>query len=294
MLKEYRVHKREGLPNEIIQSISSSDIVGFAGSRYLSLQSVYCKQVIDLFLQTGCKFAVGCANGVDRSFLKVLAQQGNKERAYFFRAFSSRNSLGLKIAHTSPSSVSHRRALGIRTAQFVKTCSLIVLYPENWGSGSLLCYRLAKEKGIPVVIISAGLKEQKNERINIRELKFQVDIINLIQSAGIKLKKRGNEYKGLCPFHDDTNPSLSVNAEKGLFYCFGCGVGGDVITFMQLYKKIDFKSALEYFARFHSVQTNFRHDLPEFRSIFIHYILAILLSTALTIASCSLVSDTVF
>ncbi|CAB1061816.1 DNA primase DnaG, partial [Olavius sp. associated proteobacterium Delta 1] len=54
----------------------------------------------------------------------------------------------------------------------------------------------------------------------------------------------GKSYFGLCPFHDDTNPSLSVNPNKNLWQCFGCGAGGDVIRFVELIDKVTFPEAV--------------------------------------------------
>ncbi|MDY7037194.1 MAG: CHC2 zinc finger domain-containing protein [Thermodesulfobacteriota bacterium] len=65
-----------------------------------------------------------------------------------------------------------------------------------------------------------------------------------MESRGIQLKKNGRSYKGLCPFHEDTIPSLSVNPTTNLWQCFGCSKGGDVITFVQEYDKIDFPMAV--------------------------------------------------
>lgn len=59
------------------------------------------------------------------------------------------------------------------------------------------------------------------------------DIVELMDNLGIKLKKVSNEYKGLCPFHDDHAPSLSVNREKNVWHCFGCGKGGGIHRFIQ-------------------------------------------------------------
>jgi len=53
------------------------------------------------------------------------------------------------------------------------------------------------------------------------------------------------EALGLCPFHDDKKPSMSVNLKSGLFYCFACGTGGDVFTFYQRIYGVDFKTALK-------------------------------------------------
>jgi DNA primase len=66
----------------------------------------------------------------------------------------------------------------------------------------------------------------------IRKVKEDTDIVEVIQEK-IRLD---TSLKALCPFHDDRNPSFSVNANEQYFYCFGCGVGGDVIRFLQLYE----------------------------------------------------------
>lgn len=63
----------------------------------------------------------------------------------------------------------------------------------------------------------------------IKEVKSKVDIIQVAERYGIKLKKN----KGLCPFHSEKSPSFSINQEKQIFHCFGCGMGGDVITLVE-------------------------------------------------------------
>ena len=70
----------------------------------------------------------------------------------------------------------------------------------------------------------------------------QVDIVDVISNY-IDLKKSGRNYVGICPFHDDTNPSLTVNREKKLFKCFVCGAGGNVITFVMKMENCGFKEA---------------------------------------------------
>jgi DNA primase len=70
------------------------------------------------------------------------------------------------------------------------------------------------------------------------------------QTAVPSLKINGKlEVQGLCPFHDDHRPSLSVNIKTGLFRCFACGVGGDVFTFYQRINNVDFKTALRELAK---------------------------------------------
>jgi len=80
-------------------------------------------------------------------------------------------------------------------------------------------------------------------------LKGKVDIVDLFVEFGIKLKQKGKSYIGLCPWHDDKNPSLSVDEEKGLYNCFGCGESGDVFTLVEKMKGYGFKQALEFLKR---------------------------------------------
>jgi DNA primase len=70
------------------------------------------------------------------------------------------------------------------------------------------------------------------------------DLVALIRSRGIELKKKGKGYVGLCPFHEDKDPSLSVNPAKNLWQCFGCGIGGDAIRFVELFDKVSFPEAV--------------------------------------------------
>ena len=65
----------------------------------------------------------------------------------------------------------------------------------------------------------------------LNELRMRCDIENVI-SQYVVLKKNGRSLKGLCPFHSEKTPSFNVSSDKQLFYCFGCGAGGDVITFI--------------------------------------------------------------
>lgn len=69
-----------------------------------------------------------------------------------------------------------------------------------------------------------------------------------VVSEYTQLKKVGLRYQGLCPFHTERTGSFSVNAEDGLYYCFGCGVGGDMITFVREKEQLDFVGAVELLA----------------------------------------------
>ena len=74
------------------------------------------------------------------------------------------------------------------------------------------------------------------------------DIVELIGQY-VSLKKRGANYLGLCPFHSEKTPSFSVNPAKGIYKCFGCGVGGNVFTFIMQREKMLFPEAVEFLAR---------------------------------------------
>jgi DNA primase len=79
------------------------------------------------------------------------------------------------------------------------------------------------------------------------EIKDKCNIVDVVGNY-VKLKRSGQNYLGLCPFHLEKTPSFSVNEKKGLFHCFGCGVGGDVVTFIMKYQNIDFLEAIETLA----------------------------------------------
>lgn len=87
----------------------------------------------------------------------------------------------------------------------------------------------------------------KNERI-IEEIKSRIDIVELI-SDYVPLKKSGQNYKGLCPFHSEKTPSFIVSPLKQIFHCFGCGEGGDIVSFIIKYNNITFREAIEYLAK---------------------------------------------
>ena len=82
----------------------------------------------------------------------------------------------------------------------------------------------------------------------IDDLKQQADIVVVIQDY-VSLKKAGATYKGLCPFHGEKTPSFQVHRDKGFFHCFGCGVGGDVIKFLELHEKVGFTDAVKQLAQ---------------------------------------------
>jgi DNA primase catalytic core len=82
------------------------------------------------------------------------------------------------------------------------------------------------------------------EEEHINRIKEGADLVALVRSRGVSLKKNGKSYKGICPFHEEDDPSFSVNPEKNLWNCFGCGTGGDAIRFVELIDGVDFKEAV--------------------------------------------------
>ncbi len=81
----------------------------------------------------------------------------------------------------------------------------------------------------------------------IEEVRSKNDIVDVI-SGYVRLQKKGSSYFGLCPFHNEKSPSFSVSRQKQMYYCFGCGAGGNVFTFLMEYENYTFQEALKYLA----------------------------------------------
>lgn len=81
----------------------------------------------------------------------------------------------------------------------------------------------------------------------LQEIKYRVDIEDAI-SPYVQLKRRGRNLIGLCPFHNEKTPSFTVYPESGSFYCFGCGVGGDIFSFTRLIEGLDYIEAVKLLA----------------------------------------------
>jgi len=97
----------------------------------------------------------------------------------------------------------------------------------------------------------------KFERL-LEEIKTRIDIVDFI-SEYVQLKKSGQNFKALCPFHSEKTPSFMVNPSKQIFHCFGCGVGGDVVSFLMKHENIPFNEAL------HNIAKKAGIDLREFK-----------------------------
>ena len=82
----------------------------------------------------------------------------------------------------------------------------------------------------------------------LEEIKSKIDIVEFI-SDYVQLKKAGQNYKGLCPFHAEKTPSFMASQVKQIFHCFGCGAGGDVVSFLMKHETLSFPEALQYLAQ---------------------------------------------
>src|SRR6266550_6909913 len=86
---------------------------------------------------------------------------------------------------------------------------------------------------------------------SVEAVKAAADFVDVV-SARTQLRKVGARYTARCPFHEERTPSFSVNAVDKLYYCFGCGAKGDLITFVRETEQLDFVGAIEWLAdRFH-------------------------------------------
>jgi DNA primase len=91
---------------------------------------------------------------------------------------------------------------------------------------------------------------------DVRKVRETADIVAIVTQY-TPLKRVGRRWVGLCPFHSENSPSFSVNGEEGLYYCFGCGVKGDVITFVREKEGADFVGAVEYLAKKSGIQLTY-------------------------------------
>ncbi len=90
----------------------------------------------------------------------------------------------------------------------------------------------------------------------VEEIKTKVDVVELV-GAYVNLKQAGRNFKGLCPFHQEKSPSFMVNPELGIYKCFGCGKGGDVISFVQEIEGVEFKEAMQSLAERAGIKLTF-------------------------------------
>lgn len=97
---------------------------------------------------------------------------------------------------------------------------------------------------------------------SIERLRESVDMVDLV-GARTDLRRVGSRWVGLCPFHDERTPSFSVDADQGLYHCFGCGVGGDAIGFVRETEQLEFAEAVEMLAERYRVELKREREDPE-------------------------------
>ena len=91
---------------------------------------------------------------------------------------------------------------------------------------------------------------------SIEKVRIAADIIHTL-SDYMKLTKKGNNFFGLCPFHNEKTPSFSVNENKQIFKCFGCGAGGGVFNFIMDIEKVDFPEAIKILAEKNGIELEY-------------------------------------
>jgi len=97
---------------------------------------------------------------------------------------------------------------------------------------------------------------------SVREAVEAADMVEVV-SARTQLRRSGARYTGLCPFHDEKTPSFSVNPADKLYFCFGCGKGGDIISFVRETEQLDFAQAVEWLAERYRVTLEYEESSPE-------------------------------
>ena len=98
----------------------------------------------------------------------------------------------------------------------------------------------------------------------IQEIIGKIDIVEIIDSF-VKLKRRGANYLGLCPFHNEKSPSFTVSPSKEIYKCFGCGKSGNAITFVMEHEKYSYVEALRWLAETYNIEIEEKETSPEFK-----------------------------
>src|SRR5215208_6850398 len=98
----------------------------------------------------------------------------------------------------------------------------------------------------------------------IQQIQSRIDIIEIV-GGFVKLKKRGANYLGLCPFHNEKTPSFTVSPAKEIYKCFGCGKSGNTISFLMDHEKYSYTEALRWLAGKYNVTIEETETSPEVR-----------------------------
>src|SRR6187431_3768599 len=100
----------------------------------------------------------------------------------------------------------------------------------------------------------------------IQQILGRIDIIDVV-GGFVKLKKRGTNYLGLCPFHNERTPSFTVSPSKEIYKCFGCGRSGNTISFLMEHEKYTYAEALRWLATRYNVEVEETVASPEFKQL---------------------------
>src|SRR6188472_3715613 len=96
----------------------------------------------------------------------------------------------------------------------------------------------------------------------IEQITNRIDIIDVV-SEFVRLKKRGANYLGLCPFHNEKTPSFTVSPSKEIYKCFGCGKSGNTISFLMEHEKLSYVEALRWLANKYNLEIEETEASPE-------------------------------
>ncbi len=99
-------------------------------------------------------------------------------------------------------------------------------------------------------------------RESIQEVMARADVVDVVGQF-VRLKKRGANYIAVCPFHNEKTPSFYVSPAKGIYKCFGCGKGGNTVTFIQEHEKLTYPEAIKWLADFYNIEIQETEKTPE-------------------------------
>jgi DNA primase len=108
-----------------------------------------------------------------------------------------------------------------------------------------------------VLILAGFIPDDK-----VADVRNAANVVDVI-SEYVDLKKTGRNFLGLCPFHAEKKPSFTVSEEKQIFHCFGCGQGGNALTFVMLYHNLNFPEAVRFLANKYGIEISTRHMSPD-------------------------------
>ena len=113
-------------------------------------------------------------------------------------------------------------------------------------------------------VYKTSLSAYRIQPDQLEQLKESVDIVSAIESFGLPRFRRSGEHRAtaICPFHDDKNPSLSIDGKRKMYKCFSCGAGGDIFQFVREYNKVSQGDELSYYQAVRLVNEQFANDSP--------------------------------